>query len=650
MTKPVILCVDDEHEILSCLETELAPLGRMFEIEMAQSAQEATLLITDLKRDKTELCLVVCDHYMGGTTGTDFLISLNQDPFTRNCRKILLSGQTDTNSLIHAVNEGRLDYFIGKPWAKDEVLSTVINQATTYVLSQDKNPLPYASVLDQDRILRAQVDKQVGAYQQDFIDYSQLSEKALAKQVISGLSKIFEQEDDQHARRCYGCNHHLTHEGDPNYHLWLIVKGQVALKKLNSLGEEIEVIRLDEGSLVGGMSFMTGAQAFTSGITTSNTEVIKMDKALFSKIMSAHSELLPAFTNLLLRHFSRRNQHTVSTEIKLQETLFSLKEAHKQLIENEKMAVLGQLVAGVAHELNNPTAAIIRGTDTLKQQVPQLTQSELPKTIQSLGNEVLNNALSLTPLSTQEIRARAQKLKELFTSSLMAKKAVAMGLDTSPVFKQLISKQQQSDELIQQLDSYYQVGNFLRNIDVCANRIADLVKSLKHYAGQDTEQTVATNILEGIEETLIIFENRLKQYQVIKEYDALPDIECYPIALQQIWTNIISNAIDATNGGGTLKLQAINLPHTQQVKIIIEDDGPGIPEPMQKKIFELNYTSKREGNFGLGIGLTVCQQIITQHHGSIKIESQTGENSYTRFIISLPIKQTNKIHINKEAK
>jgi signal transduction histidine kinase len=187
------------------------------------------------------------------------------------------------------------------------------------------------------------------------------------------------------------------------------------------------------------------------------------------------------------------------------------------------------------------------------------------------------------------------------------------------------------------LGQYYQAGTILRNSNTCAKRIADLVKSLKHYAGQDGEKCSATNIHEGIEETLIIFENKLKNYQVIKEYQQLPDIDCHPIELEQVWTNIISNAIDATGGQGLLKISTINLPYDESpsIQVIIEDDGPGIPQATQAKIFELNYTTKREGHFGLGIGLTICSQIIKRHHGYIEIESEPGK--FTRFIITLPV-------------
>ena len=90
------------------------------------------------------------------------------------------------------------------------------------------------------------------------------------------------------------------------------------------------------------------------------------------------------------------------------------------------------------------------------------------------------------------------------------------------------------------LDKFYQAGTILRNSNRCAARIADLVKSLKHYAGRDNDQATANNIHEGLEETLIIFENKLKNYQVVKEYQQLPEIDCHPIELEQVWTNILT--------------------------------------------------------------------------------------------------------------
>ncbi len=452
--------------------------------------------------------------------------------------------------------------------------------------------------------------------------------------MIKSLHKVLEKGDEHTVRRHYSANHILTREGEKNRFLWFITKGEVLLKKRNAHGESQDITIMQAGTMVGGMSFLTEEPAFSTGITLVPTEVLKFDNAIFSQIMQSNAELLAPFNNLLLRNFNRRLQHSISTELALQETLQSLDAAYQQLIESEKMAVLGQLVTGVAHELNNPVAAILRGSDSLKELILTLLNYNDTTPFSLLAQKTLQQGLTLIPLSTSEIRARSNKLLSTVKDKKLAKYLANMNVDSKEIPLENKRNLQQSILL---LDKFFQVGTILRNSNACALRIADLVKSLKHYAGQDSPVSELSNIHEGLEETLIIFENKLKQYNVIKEYQQLPEIECHPIELEQVWTNIISNAIDATGESGVIKISTLNLPYqdTPSVQIIIEDNGPGIPAQIRDKIFELNYTTKREGNFGLGIGLTICAQIIKRHNGTIEIESEADK--FTRFIITLPV-------------
>jgi signal transduction histidine kinase len=159
---------------------------------------------------------------------------------------------------------------------------------------------------------------------------------------------------------------------------------------------------------------------------------------------------------------------------------------------------------------------------------------------------------------------------------------------------------------------------------------------LKHYAGQDPEQPVLADINDGIAETLVILENRLRGFDVECHYGILPVYRCHPIALQQVWTNLIANALDAMGTRGKLIITSRYVEASPSyISVVIEDNGPGISPKLIKKIFELNFTTKREGNFGLGIGLTVCQQIVAQHLGRIEVESEQGH--FTRFTITLPL-------------
>ncbi|MDO6763491.1 ATP-binding protein [Agarivorans sp. 1_MG-2023] len=559
------------------------------------------------------------------------LQALLQQPVYENLKLVLHHTQQMPNAeqVFHWINQFSPDAIIPPNSSNSEITQLIRNK---WPIHQQQTA--------QQRWLEKQLAAQVAQIRANFFDYTALSDQQLSDKVISALYGFFQDNDEDHLCRTYSANHVLTQEGKANRFLWFIAKGEVVLKKQQ--GQHIlEVARMQAGSLVGGMSFVTGELGFTSAVTTQRTDVIKLDRATFAKVLDSSSQLLPLFTNLLLRHFNRRLQKSIHTKLTLQSTLNSLDSAHEQLIEKEKMAVLGQLISGIAHELNNPVAAIIRGSDTIAKQLPTVLYNELTHPQQQLGHELLKAAFTLKPMSTSEIRQRSKNSTELFGDAITARKAVTIGLDGPSLRQQYLecSDTLDNSQLIATLASYHQIGNFLRNIQVCASRIAELVKGLKHYAGRDPEQPVLADLNEGIAETLVILENRLRGFEVECSYGLLPVYRCHPIALQQVWTNLIANALDAMGTHGKLSVSSQYIEASPRyISICIEDNGPGIKPEIIEKIFQLNFTTKRESNFGLGIGLTVCQQIVAQHLGRIEVESELGQ--FTRFIITLPLNQT----------
>lgn len=155
MEKLLVLCVDDEREVLDSVLNDLAPLREHFTVDGAENVAEAKSVIEDYLKEGGQLALILADHIMPVDLGIDFLIDLNQQESTLAAKKILLTGQAELKDTIAAINRGGLNYYLAKPWSSDELQRIVKDKLTDYVLEHSSNPLPYASVLDSERIFGA---------------------------------------------------------------------------------------------------------------------------------------------------------------------------------------------------------------------------------------------------------------------------------------------------------------------------------------------------------------------------------------------------------------------------------------------------------------------------------------------------------------
>ncbi|HEX5553073.1 MAG TPA: 7TM diverse intracellular signaling domain-containing protein [Chitinophagaceae bacterium] len=279
----------------------------------------------------------------------------------------------------------------------------------------------------------------------------------------------------------------------------------------------------------------------------------------------------------------------------LKRTLKDLKETQSQLVDAEKMASLGQLTAGIAHEINNPINFVKSNIKPLQLDI----------------HDVLELVRKYDELNTENIQ---NKLKDIHS------------------FREEI----EFEYIVHEIET------LLSGINDGANRTAEIVKGLRTFSRVDESELKEADIHEGIDTTLMLLANSVPQnLTIVKDYASLPRVDCFPGKLNQVFMNVLVNAIQAIKSKGTTEEDEERIIITTEkqhgnVVLRIADTGPGIPAAVKGKIFDPFFTTKDVGE-GTGLGLSIAYSIIEKHHG--KIEAFPREGGGTEFVITLPLKQ-----------
>lgn len=423
----------------------------------------------------------------------------------------------------------------------------------------------------------------------------------------------------------------LFAEGDAGDRAYVVKEGQLEVLKA-AAGRDVLIAVVKSGEII-------GEQAVLENQPRNATIRARLPSRLLVISQEQLERLLVSSPSA-----ARRMLQTMSARLRSTETL---------LRQSGKMAQLGTLSAGMAHELNNPAAAAQRGADQLRTAVAAMQQAQMEFVRLSLTSEqldllaTLDEAASSGASNPTDLDSLERSDQEYEIETWLDHHGIPNPWDLAPGLLNLgyqperlggLADQFSAEQLpavITWLNAVYTVYTLLMEIAEGTGRISEIVKALKNYVYLDQAPVQTVNVREGLDNTLVLLRHKLKKgVQVRREYAAdLPPIEAYASELNQVWTNIIDNAAGAMEGQGELVLRTRR--EGDWVIVEIEDNGPGIPPHILPMIFDPFFTTKAPGQ-GTGLGLNITYNIIVQKHkGEVKVFSEPGK---TCFQVWLPLR------------
>ena len=415
-------------------------------------------------------------------------------------------------------------------------------------------------------------------------------------------------------------------QGDPADWMFVILEGQFQWR--GEFGGDAVIYSQKPGDVTGVLPFSRMKQFTVTGRAVTDGRVLRFPASLFPELV----QKMPELTTRLVGMLSDRIRETTRVEQ-----------------QRDRLASLGKLSAGLAHELNNPASAAKRATSQLR---------DILKKIKSASLELGRRDLTTTQ------KAEIEKLEASFTQPDVIPPDALTISDLEDQIDSLLRSHGQNDlwqlaadlarrniksevleSLFASLDAdtaraalvriaaSAEVAGLLNEIESSTSRISDLVGAIKQYTHMDEAPVQNVDIAKSMETTLTILNYKLKQgVAVQRDYSRVPLlVNSFGSELNQVWTNIIDNAIDAMDGKGELRIRTFRDDGCAVVEI--GDNGPGIAQDLQPRIFEPFFTTKGVGE-GTGLGLDTVQRIVKKHQGSIQVTSKPGD---TRFQVWLPL-------------
>jgi signal transduction histidine kinase len=388
----------------------------------------------------------------------------------------------------------------------------------------------------------------------------------------------------------------LIEEGTVGDSLFVVLRGELDVTKRSGDGD-LPLARVGPGAIQGEMAAIEERPRTASVRAVGDADVLRVPRQALLDVLGSGPEAALAI---------------------LRTVLGRLRSTESLLRQREKLAALGTLSAGLAHELNNPAAAMRRSAAALSEALA--TRDALPAPAQPVGAPPQR-----VPLGGMDRADAVEALGDDDAAAALVNAGWTLA-DLDPLLAGLDPEARRAT--LAWLAADASVQSLLGEVQLAANRIGEIVSAVKAYAYLDQAPVQRVDVNRGLEDTLLILGHRLKDGVSLRRELAadLPEIEAYGSELNQVWTNIIDNALDAMGGHGELLVRTAAISPSE-VEVTICDDGPGIPAEVQARIFEPFFTTKAPG-VGTGLGLHISHNVIVRHGGRLELDSGPGSTCF----------------------
>lgn len=601
----VVLGGDDE---LPSISQELVPaLTGIAEVAFASSAPPSS------DGETTALVVLVA----GPTTSPldNTIARLDADPRLADAEVLVLTEQDRHDDLAGSLDRDRISAIFSLPWTDGALASQARSHIARWLRARAPDD-PRLPALDAG-------GRPLELPDSEMLRDLEMDDAAVARRLVVALERAL----GERPRIVVPAGTRLTREGHSVDAVLVLLRGSVALERPTRAGP-LRLHHASTGPVIGLLSLAQQRRAFFTAVATTEAELVHLSIEQLDLAMRTEPEVVAALAAIAIKGLARRlrraeqlqverielNRDLVHEREQLTRTLQELEDTRDELVRQARLASLGELAAGVAHELNNPVAALMRAASYVADDAGRLLAGSTGELA-----ELVVGAQSRPPLTTAQERTFARQITEAIDDPELAKLLVSAGITDVERARTVVAQIDDND----QLGAAVGLGSALRNLEVAASRIAELASSLRTFARPGADQIDGVDLREVLDDALRLVEHRLDDVAIHREYGPMRPVHGHPAELGQVVTNLLANAADAMAGHGTVIVRT-SMDGDEAVLEVI-DDGPGIPADGLERLDEPRFTTKQGTvRFGLGLGLSIVRRIIEAHGGRFNIRSRPG--------------------------